>query len=274
MEIFVGLVTILLVVFLGFITLVFIFSVILEPAYIIVFNRPVYVHFYLNKKQLEPSQHGVLHQFSFYRNLSPQKKSYFRHRVHEFTSNYKFIGRGGLEVTEQMKTRVAATGIMLTFGMRNYLPVVFDAIILYPDIFESPKGGYHKGEFNLSAKAIVFSWKHFEEGLLFENDNVNLGLHEFAHALHFDSMSRRRIGSSSVIYTDYYREVMDYFANPKRRQQIMEANYFREYAYTNQHEFIAVILEYLFESPKDFKARLPELYKRVTRMINYKERWQ
>ena len=274
MEIFTALVTILLLVFLGFITLVFIFGVILEPAYIIVFNKPVYVHFYFYKKQLQPSQNTILEQFSFYRNLSPQNRGYFRHRVHEFISNYQFIGREGLQVTEEMKTRIAATGIMLTFGMRNYLPVVFNAIILYPDSFDSPKGGLHKGEFNPSAKAVVFSWKHFEEGLEFENDNVNLGLHEFAHALHFDSLGRRRIGSSSVIYTDCYREVMEYFANPKRRQQIMEANYFREYAYTNQYEFIAVILEYLFESPKDFKIKLPELYKRVTRMINYRESWQ
>ena len=99
MEVFTALMTILLVLFLGFITVVFIFGVILEPAYIMVFNRPIYVHIYLYKKQLQPSQNNLLRQFSFYRNLSPQKQGYFQHRVHEFISNYQFIGREGLEVT-------------------------------------------------------------------------------------------------------------------------------------------------------------------------------
>lgn len=271
MELFTALMTIFLVIFLAFVTLIFIFDIIVEPAYMIVFNRPVYVHFYLMQKKLEPVQVRVLEQFSFYRKLSAERQGYFRHRVHEFMNAYRFAGREGIDVTDEMKIRISATGIMLTFGMRNYLPTVFNTIIVYPDIFESGNGEYHRGEFNPSAKAIVFSWKHFEEGLEFDNDNLNLGLHEFAHALHFESLSRRRPGSSAVIYSDSYREVMNYFANPKRRQQIMEANYFRDYAYTNQYEFIAVMLEYLFETPNDFKQKLPELYTRVTRMINYRE---
>jgi Mlc titration factor MtfA (ptsG expression regulator) len=52
---------------------------------------------------------------------------------------------------------------------------------------------------------------------------------------------------------------------------IAKLNYFRLYAYTNQYEFIAVILEYFFETPREFKQKLPELYGMVKKMINFKE---
>ncbi|WP_410603855.1 zinc-dependent peptidase, partial [Bacillus sp. SIMBA_008] len=47
--------------------------------------------------------------------------------------------------------------------------------------------------------------------------------------------------------------------------------YFREYAYTNKFEFLAVILEHFFETPEIFKREFPELYLNVKTMINFKE---
>lgn len=273
MDTFVALVTFLVLALLGSMFLVFVFGVIIEPAYMIAFNKPVYVHFYLFRKELPPQQEAVLRSnFKFYRNLSPQRKGYFRHRVHNFIANYTFLGRHGLEVTDEMKLMIAGTSTMLTFGMRSYLPTVFEGIIIYPDIFESRNGDYHKGEFNPAAKAIVFSWKHFREGLEFDNDNLNLGLHEFAHALHFDSLAKRRPGSSAVIYSDTFNEIMESLALPANRQRLLDADYFRDYAYTNQFEFIAVILEYFFETPQEFRQKLPGLYKQVRKMINFRER--
>ncbi|WP_374707785.1 zinc-dependent peptidase [Flavobacterium sp. J372] len=51
----------------------------------------------------------------------------------------------------------------------------------------------------------------------------------------------------------------------------MASGYLRDYAYTNQFEFLAVVLEHFFETPTEFKQRFPELYGMVKRMINFRE---
>jgi Mlc titration factor MtfA (ptsG expression regulator) len=272
MEIFVALVTLSLVLMIALALLYFIFGRIIEPTYILLFNKPVYVHFYPFPKELSFSEKAVLEKhFRFYRNLSEQRKKFFRHRIHTFIENYQFVGREELEVTEEMKVKIAATAVMLTFGMREYLPDLFEVIIIYPDVFESRNGDYHKGEFNPGAKAIVFSWKHFKEGIDFDNDNLNLGLHEFAHALHLNAMGRKRLGASFSIYVDMFEKIREYSAVAYNREKIMNSGYLREYAYTNQYEFMAVVFEYFFETPQEFRQKLPELYEMVKKMINYRE---
>jgi len=272
MEIFVGSITLLLVVFVVCMLLYFIFGRIIEPAYILVFNKPVYVHFYPFRKELPFEEKEILEKnFGFYRNLSDRRKKFFCHRISTFIENYKFVGREGLEVTEDMKVKIAASAVMLTFGMREYLPELFEVIIIYPEIFESRNGDYHKGEFNPAARAVVFSWKDFQEGIDFESDNINLGLHEFAHVLHLNATAIKRLGSSFAIYSDMFNKIREYVSIPYNRDKIMNAGYLREYAFTNQHEFIAVALEYFFETPLEFRQRLPELYYMIRHMINFRE---
>jgi len=246
-----------------------VFSII-ESVYLVAFNKPIYVHFYPVRKELRHDETYILEkEFSFYRKLSEKQKRYFRHRVHSFVNQYKFVGRQGLEPTPAIRLKIAATWVMLTFGMRSYLPSIFEGIIIYPDVFESRNGNMHKGEFNPMAKAVVFSWKHFEEGHAFENDNLNLGLHEFAHVLHLHSTRVSRPGASGMVYADMFEKVLDYVDHPGNRQHLLGLNYLRDYAYTNNHEFMAVVLEHFFETPQEFRQKLPELYGLVKKMINY-----
>jgi Mlc titration factor MtfA (ptsG expression regulator) len=245
---------------------------VIEPAYMMMYNRPLYVHFYVFPKKLQAPHTALLEDyFKFYSNLSWRRKIYFRHRVAAFMQTYKFVGREGLVVTDEMKVKIAATAVMLTFGMRKYLLGSFSVIMVYLDVFKSANSDdFHKGEFNPKAGIVVFSWKHFLEGLQYNNDNLNLGLHEFAHVLHFDAMRKRR-GASAVIYSDMFSKVMAFVADPANRQRLISNGYFREYAYTNQHEFMAVILEHFFETPQQFKQNFPELYGIVKKMINFRE---
>ncbi|MFL9843852.1 zinc-dependent peptidase [Flavobacterium rhizosphaerae] len=243
----------------------------IESVYIAIFNKPLYVHLYVWNNELPPGADALLQkQFRFYRRLSARRKKYFRHRVARFIKKYRFAGRDGLHVTEEMKVKIAGTAIMLTFGMRNYLPDVFEVIIIYPSVFESQNGDYHQGEFNPRVKAVVFSWEHFQRGIDFDTSNLNLGLHEFAHILHISSLSNRG-GTSGTIYNEMFTRIIQYASVPQNRERIVNAHYFREYAYTNHHEFMAVIFEYFFETPNAFRQKLPELYEMVKRMINYKE---
>tara|TARA_R110000850_G_scaffold41434_1_gene106212 strand:- start:113404 stop:114198 length:795 start_codon:yes stop_codon:yes gene_type:complete len=259
----------------GFVAFIYIgfvlYNGVVEPAYAFFFRKPIYVHFYINPQKVTKSQLVILEkEFVFYKKLSPRLKKYFEHRVATFIDTYPFYGKEGLEITDQVKILIASTAIMLTFGMRTYLFTIIDKIVVYPDIYYSKiNDNHHKGEFNPRMKAIVFSWKHFIEGYEISNDNLNLGLHEFSHVLHFQGMLNA--DTSATIFSVTYQEIMDQIKRPLNYKRLIESNYFRIYAYTNEFEFIAVILEHFFETPTEFKSEFPELYEKVRSMINFSE---
>ncbi|WP_418263949.1 zinc-dependent peptidase [Flavobacterium faecale] len=100
-----------------------------------------------------------------------------------------------------------------------------------------------------------------------QNDNINLGLHEFAHVLHFHCLRSDEI--SAAAFQDGFVEVMKYFKEEQLNAKLVQKGYFRLYAYQNQFEFLAVILEHFFETPDKFKKAHPELYHSVLVMLNF-----
>ena len=251
--------------------LLYVIFVIVEPIFLFLFNKPLYVHFYPVQRKLSPNQRELLlENFPFYTALSTRYKSYFEHRIVCFIERYQFVGRK-IEVTDEMRVLIAATYVMLSFGLRKYLIAVFEVIIIYPTAYDSDGNGvFHKGELNIKAKAIVFSWEDFMSGLQTKNDNINLGLHEFAHALQVHGVKSK--DASAIVYHDSFNQSLSYFLDPNRQNELLRKGYFRAYAYENEFEFMAVVLEHFFESPLVFKANHPELYQHVVRMLNYKSR--
>jgi len=244
---------------------------VIESVWVKLFGVPVYVHFYPLKKEISVEAQLVLEgHFAFYNRLSPMRKSYFRHRVHHFIKKYDFHGREGMPVTNEMRVKIAATWVMLTFGMRNYLPNVFKYIIIAPDVYESVTGDRHKGEFNHPAEAVIFSWPHFEEGMKYGTDNINLGLHEFAHVLHVHATGTDEGGASGQLYAAMFDTIIEYINHGENLRVLGQMGYLRDYAFTNRHEFMAVTLECFFETPDEFRKKLPTLYNMAARMINYR----
>ena len=271
MEFFIAVVTIFLLGFIVYMLAAHFISSVIEPFYIAAFQKPLYVHFYLSPKKLPDTQRLLLNnRFAFYRRLSEKRKGYFDHRVSQFLTQYAFHGKDGLVVTEEMRLMVAATYVMLTFGFRVYRFGVFDKIILYPDSYESTlHDRMHNGEFNPAVKAIVFSWKHFLEGHESSSDNLNLGIHEFAHVVHFYGLQRKDNGAA--LFAHRFERLVQEVNHPPNKNRLMESAYFRNYAFTNSFEFVAVMLEHFFETPQDFKRTFPQLYDHVRIMINYNE---
>lgn len=270
MEISVAIVTVLLVFFVATMVATHLVSSVIEPFYMLIFQKPVYVHFYPSPKKLPDTHRYMLNKFSFYRRLPEKKKAYFEHRVSQFINKYTFYGKQELAVTEEMRVMIAATYVTLTFGFRVYLFNVFDKIIIYPDSYKSAiHEQLHNGEFNPRVKAIVFSWAHFQQGYGSDTDNLNLGIHEFAHALHYYGLKKRDNGAA--LFAHKYERILKEIQHPANRLKLMNSGYFRNYAYTNNFEFIAVLLEHFFETPQVFKREFPVLFEHVRIMINYNE---
>ena len=253
--------------------LVMLFSFVLkmlEMGYVMRHKKPFFVHSPFFLKKLKPNQKFILEQqFKFYNKLTPKHKIYFEHRVASFIIDKHFIGRDNLHVTEEMKVLISATAVMLTFGFRDFYIGLINKIFIYPEEFYSNMNqDYHKGEFNPRLETLVLSWRDFKKGFEIEKDKLNLGIHEFAHAIHLNSMKERDV--SSTIFSDSFKELTELLANTETlRKDLINSEYFREYAYTNQYEFLAVIIESFIESPEDFKTQFPEIYSKTKQMLNF-----
>lgn len=242
-----------------------------EQVYALKHYRPFFRNVIILKKDIDDAQITLLEkEFSFYKNLNKRDKAIFRHRLATFLKQKKFIGREGLVPTDEMKVLIAATAIMLTFGFRNYLIELIDIIVIYPKAYYSQiNNTYHKGEINPQLKTMVFSWEDFKKGYHIGDDNLNLGIHEFGHAIHLNAFSSSDV--SSLIFNQGFRNLTNFLQHHKIvRQDLIASKYFRSYAYTNHYEFFAVLLENFIETPEDFKSQFPRLYMYMKQMLNFK----
>ena len=181
----------------------------IEMGYVLKRKKPFFVHFYPFLRTLNREQKAILkNQFLFYDKLDNKHKRYFEHRVASFIKDKDFIGRDGVKITEEVKVLIASTAVMLTFGFRDFYIGLINKIVVYPEKFFSKiNHEYHKGEFNPKLKALVISWKDFKLGYKTTKDNINLGIHEFVHAIHLNSLNERDI--SSTIFSDSFTELTE-----------------------------------------------------------------
>lgn len=212
----------------------------------------------------------------YFRNLSPIAKQNFAERTHELHQNLEFVGKEGLVVTEEMEFTICATAVQLSFGLEPFHFSGFEKIYIYPEPFYvsqlqaelrgavSPQGTIH------------LSWRNYEEGYFTDDDGINLGLHEMAHALMVSIMDFEEFDGQYRYRID---EWFSFTAGILSEQPVEYLKFFRKYAFTNKSEFLAVAVEQFFERPIQFKSALPELYSRMTTLLdqdplNYKQDYQ
>jgi Mlc titration factor MtfA (ptsG expression regulator) len=249
-----------------FIILYFLFQV-FENWYAEKYHRPLFRNI-LVFRTLSKAQETILKsQCTFYNTLSKKHKKQFRHRVATFINDKEFVGREGTEITIEMQTLVAAIACMLSFGRKKYLYGILDTVIIFPkEFYSAVNDAYHKGEFNPRGKALVLSWKHFKEGYQIDNDNYNLGLHEFMHAMHLEAKVGMDLDASR--FMRHFQLIMRQLGDEELKKTLDNTKFFRAYAFTNQYEFMAVLTEYFFESPKELKQHFPVVYDHVNKALN------
>lgn len=241
---------------------------IMETKYAQRTNKLLYRDMFLFRTLSRKQKEFLSKNFSFYTSLNQRQKRRFEHRVATFIKQKEFIGRDGFVVTQEVKLLIAAVGCMLTFGRKHYAYNLIENILIYPEPFYSAiNESYHKGEFNPRQKALVLSWPDFEHGYRITDDNLNLGIHEFMHALQLDA--RHSTDLDALRFEKQFRLIFDRLKDKDLRDRLDEVKYFRAYAFTNQYEFMAVLAEYFFESPVDFKTHFPKVYAHTKVLLNF-----
>lgn len=200
---------------------------------------------------------AYLLEMHYYKSLSAEQKVKFRNRVITFIINKVIIGKDGLLITEKMKVQVAATAIQLTFGLDHYILPHFSTIHIFAGEFGYPGRGIRmKGGTSESGK-VYLSWKDFTQGLIIPDDGYNLGLHEFAHAVKIEYWKGINEDEEfDRMFPQWYDEGLRVMQEMKEGRSA----FLRKYATTNPHEFFAVSVERFFETPAEFKNKLPKAY--------------
>lgn len=203
--------------------------------------------------------------FSYYNTLDAHYQSVFTERCMQFIAEKNISGAEGFVPDNRVKALVAASAVQLTLGLETWGLAIFENIVLHPSDFNNEQTALKfSGETNLNG-FIRLSWKKFLKGYAVSDDNLNLGLHEFSHALRFNGVR----GGSQDYFTQHYfyswlASAYPVFEDVKRSNETI----FRRYGGTNINEFISVCIEHYFESPLEIKAHYPFLYFSTAILLN------
>ncbi len=201
----------------------------------------------------------------YFRNLTPDAQEIFVDRLFKFMEDKKFIGREGLVITDEIKVLISAAAIQLTFGLKDYMISHLHAINIFPRIFFSKYLNVNLKGLNTQSGVLSISWNDFKEGYAIEDDKLNLGLHELAHALYIDLDEDGNYDEHFSAYFEKWEDVaMKDYLDLKEKK----VSFLRNYGGTNMHEFFAVCVEHFFEAPREFKIKLPHLYNYLMLMLN------
>ncbi len=220
-------------------------------------------------RRLTPTEKQlVTRNFPVYMKFSTLQKQKFELRLIRFRSRKQFIFHGLVPQQEEMVLLICATAIMLTMGVKDYMISSIRRIIIYPThYFSRINRQRHIGEYNPRLKTLVLSAEHFRSGFDSLDDNLNLGFHEFAHALSFNALTKRNREAQTFIMG--LKKIQQLHLDVRFVDQLGDTAYFREYGMENIHEFFAVAVENYIETPAIFQKEFPELYHIIGMMLNF-----
>ena len=208
---------------------------------------------------------------AFFAALDSEGKAHFRQLVQIFLGEVRVTGIR-TEIDETVRVLVAASAVIPIFGFHDWEYHRLCEVLIYPDAFDddyqSAKGsdpamlgmvGLHhlSGVMILSKPALLAGFAH-------PSGKQNVGVHEFAHLVEREASD---YGLPPEVPWMVVRQWVRYVARELARPPAHHAH-FNSYAYTNSHEFFAVLAEYFFTSPDILKRKDPALYAMLRDMFH------
>ncbi|QNK62623.1 zinc-dependent peptidase [Pedobacter sp. PAMC26386] len=212
----------------------------------------------------EADQQILLSRVAYYQNLDTGQRTKFEQMIGDFLS---YVRIEGIDLTPDTTDRllIASSAIIPVFGFGQWKYQNLHAVILYPDTFNKDfqfEGGdrnilgmvgtgYMNGQMILSRSALL-------EGFSISADKENTAIHEFVHLL--DKSDGATDGIPQNLMPHQY--IIPWVKMIHQEINKIESGHsdINPYAVTNEAEFFAVVSEYFFEKPTQFKDKHPELY--------------
>jgi Mlc titration factor MtfA (ptsG expression regulator) len=208
---------------------------------------------------------SVIGQYIPYFNELPDagRKRFVERTIHfKSIKSFTYIG---MEERKEVPILISAAAIQITYGLDKYDLPFFKNIYVTPDAYLK-NGETELFVGHVSPEGIYISWKFFLQGYADSTDNVNVAIHEMAHALEHESFMDEA-GVDKDFKTDFAK--FSAITGPAFATAIVERkSYLRNYAFTNLQEFWAVSVEAFFENPAALKQSMPDLYGTLCDILN------
>ncbi|NHF58190.1 zinc-dependent peptidase [Flavobacteriaceae bacterium TP-CH-4] len=210
--------------------------------------------------------------FPIYGRLPLELRERCEKRIVWFRSRKKFVFYGKVARRADVPLLLSGTAVLMTMGLKNYqMRRSLLRLIVYPSRYYSRiNKRHHFGEYNPRLKTLIFSAEQLWKGFEVPHDNVNLAVHEFAHALIFE-MYKKRTWEARKFRVGLHK-IKELFLLEGFVDRLETTQYFREYGMTNLQEFFSVAVEHYVETPEKFYEDFPELYALIKGMLKFEFR--
>jgi len=221
----------------------------------------------IGRRPFPPAWLGILErQVGFYRRIPDALRPRFFEMLQIFLAEKRFVGIGGLAVTDEMRVIVAAVAVRLVLQLDLAYYDGLGEVVLYPGEYRRPdKTGVFLGEYHRWG-TVVLSWPAVLVGLANPCDGHDTAAHEFAHVL--DRSGGSFSGTPKLRASEHYRawaEVMSRHFFRLRDGDPLERDVLRDYGAKNEAEFFAVATEAFFERSRRMREETPDLYRELSR---------
>lgn len=208
---------------------------------------------------------------AFFRALSDPEKERFRLLIKVFLAEVRITGIR-TEVGDTVRVLVAASAAIPIFGFHDWEYHRLGEVLVYPASFGEK---YHtSGSADENTLGMV-GLQHLRGVMILSKPSLlagfdvpstgdNVGIHEFTHLVEQEEIDH---GVPPEVPWQTVRRWVQYVARELSHPAANHA-YIRDYAYTNEHEFLAVLAEYFFKSPDVLKNRDPQLYAMLQEMFH------
>ena len=204
----------------------------------------------------------------------------FEGLVNRFLDEIKFHGAEDFEITNEVRTLIAAQACFLIVNKDNRWFKTLKTIFVYPAAFKSKLKSHdghvtHENEQVRSGESwsrgqVVLAWDHAAYGAFIDADGHNVVMHEFAHQL--DDQTGQTDGAPLLDPDHNAREWGRVFQEAYDRLRSDAASgrgsLLDHYGATKPAEFFAVATEVFFEKPEKLREEEPALYGQLARYYN------
>jgi len=203
-----------------------------------------------------------------WRQLSDEEQARFLELLKIFVWEKRFVGAGGLELTDEMKVVVGACAVRLVLHLDLDLYDRLTELVLYPyeELRDPSTGQAFLGSAH-SHGAVVLSWPAVLQGLRDPHDGLDTATHELAHAL--DLSDGVFDGVPLLRSSEHYRPWAQVLGKCFQQLQARSSPVLRDYGASAPEEFFAVATEVYFERPAALRREAPDLYEELHRFYGW-----
>jgi Mlc titration factor MtfA (ptsG expression regulator) len=218
---------------------------------------------------------AALEEVALWCRVPPALRPALEARVRLFVAEKRFVGCGGLAITDRMRVAIAVPACLLVLNRDAHLYDELRSILVYPDEFVvreefDEDGVVVEGERTLSGQSwdtsrVILSWRDVQDA----GDGYDVVLHEFAHWL--DEEEGAANGAPLLATRrdyDRWAKVMRraYEALAERADSGDDSTLLDPYGAEDEAEFFAVATETFFGLPVELRDEDPELYDELARL--------